>query len=234
MLNPALQASTWPLGILAPAVVLDDVLAEPDSLRQLAARHAGAFARSAANAFPGLELPLPDGATATLVQALEPHYTALLGVAAGACLGAHARLSLVTLPPSELRPIQRQCHRDRLGEAPGERIVAAVLYLFEDPLLGGTAFFTPRQAAAATEQLMARMAQASDAEADALLGPRAYLTQSNAYFERVGVVPARWNRLVAYDGQQFHGSCIAQPERLHPDPLRGRLTLNLFARYRGV
>ena len=57
---------------------------------------------------------------------------------------------------------------------------------------------------------------------------RGYLAGSNAWFERLLSVPAKWNRLIFYDGALFHSGDIDHPERLDPDPARGRLTLNGF------
>lgn len=214
-----------------PCVVLDGALDDPEGLVELAVQHRGAFAPTRVNAFPGPELPLPDSAVHGLAQRFAPLFAAALGL--GECLDGHGRLSLVTLPPEQLSPLQRVCHRDRLALKPGERVVAGVIYLFHDEALGGTSFFRSRQTPGQTEALMQRLAGADDAEADALLGPqRGYLTEGNAHFERTQTVAARWNRAVFYDGTQFHGSHIAQPELLQDDPRQGRLTLNLFLRFR--
>jgi hypothetical protein len=56
----------------------------------------------------------------------------------------------------------------------------------------------------------------------------AYMTASNAWFEKIAVVPPRWNRLIFYSGTVFHSGHITAPERLCDDPRRGRLTLNGF------
>jgi hypothetical protein len=41
-------------------------------------------------------------------------------------------------------------------------------------------------------------------------------------------VPAKWNRLIFYDGGMLHSGDIRKPERMSPDPRVGRLTLNGF------
>src|SRR5258708_33160739 len=71
-------------------------------------------------------------------------------------VGAAARMSLVTVPPAELDPIQWQCHRDRLATEP-ERVVfaAMVLYLFRDPTFGGTSFYPPVHDAQQTDRMVA-------------------------------------------------------------------------------
>lgn len=226
--NPSMQlvatGGDW------PCVVLDAALEDPEGLVELAARHRGAFAPTRVNAFPGPELPLPRSAVQGLAQRFTPQFAERLGVAG--CLDGHGRLSIVTLAPAQLAPLQRVCHRDRLALRPGERVIAAVIYLFTDARLGGTSFFRPRGTPEDTERLMQRLAASSNDEADAWLGrERGYLSASNAHFELTQTVPARFNRALFYDGTQFHTSHIGQPELLHDDPRQGRLTLNLFLRF---
>ena len=56
----------------------------------------------------------------------------------------------------------------------------------------------------------------------------AFMTQSNEFFELIGTVPAKWNRLIFYDGMQFHSGDIRHPELMSNNPELGRLTLNGF------
>ena len=55
-----------------------------------------------------------------------------------------------------------------------------------------------------------------------------YMVGSNAYFTCTATIPARWNRLIFYDGSLLHSGDILAPERLSADPSQGRLTLNGF------
>lgn len=227
MFNPRPQVGLVAVGDGAPCVVIDEVLTDPQALVDVALRHRKAFAPPSGNAFPGPELPLPDAAVERFVDCFSQHARGALG--ARRVLRATGRLSLVTLPPERLAPLQRVCHRDRLGAGGDECVAAGVLYLFRDPALGGTSFFRPRAAAAETEALMHRWAAIDPAAFERETGwPPAYMTGSNQHFEHVIEIPARWNRLIFYDGSRFHGSHITQPARLCEDPLRGRLTLNLF------
>lgn len=216
---------------LGEVVIADDFLLDPEALIDMAARHAPAFAPMAHNAFPGPELELPPSAMAGWVDALMTFAAARLGVQATpqAVSKAFGRLSLVTLQPSDLAPIQRLCHRDRLGTRSHERPLASVVYLFADPALGGTAFYAPRRSAADTDALMQGAATNDHAWLDQHLpGPRGYLVSSNAWFEAVAVVPPLFNRAIFYRGDMFHSSHIVQPQRLLSDPTRGRLTMNGF------
>ena len=227
MFNPRPTLSQVPIGDGAVCVVIDDALEDPQSLVALSMRHRGAFTMAEANAFPGLELPLPDGVIERFSESFAQHARSTVG--ARRLLRASGRLSMVTLLPSQLAPVQRVCHRDRLGTAQDECVGAGVLYLFHEPALGGTSFFCPRPQAGDIEARMRRWGAIDNAHFDLETGwPPAYMTQSNVFFERTAVVPARWNRLIFYDGSRFHSSHIEQPQRLCDDPTGGRLTINLF------
>jgi Family of unknown function (DUF6445) len=219
--------SQLPIGDGAVCVVIDDALEDPQALVELSMCHRGAFTRAEANAFPGLELPLPDSVIERFSESFAQHARSAVG--ARRVLRASGRLSMVTLLPSQLAPVQRVCHRDRLGIAPDECVGAGVLYLFHDAALGGTSFFRPRLEAGDIEARMRHWSQIDNATFDRETGwPPAYMTQSNATFELTAAVSARWNRLIFYDGSRFHTSQIEQPQLLSDDPARGRLTINLF------
>jgi len=106
---------------------------------------------------------------------------------------------------------------------------ASVLYLFHDPELGGTGFYVPTRSAADTGALFAdaRLAPPSAFATKYGLSP-GYMHGSNAWFQRIGGIAARWNRLIIYDGGMLHASDVIAPDRLSADPRSGRLTLNGF------
>src|SRR5262249_45360809 len=133
----------------------------------------------------------------------------------------HGRFALVTLPPHELRPFQTFCHVDVAQTGPGESIQASVLYLFDDPALGGTSFYVPPQPAAQMQQLLADSKPLTAEQFSERYGiARAYMCDSNAYFQRVGGVEAKWNRLIFYNGAMLHSGDIPAPDRLSADPRR--------------
>jgi hypothetical protein len=141
----------------------------------------------------------------------------------------HCRLSMVTRAPAQLSPMQCLCHRDRPMLDPQHSIQACMLYLFHDAALGGTSFYRPRQSEEKTRQLFADAQQLPPDEFFSRHGlPRQYLGASNDWFEKIGTVPARWNRGLFFDGYGFHSGDIPAPGRLSSDPSSGRLTLNGF------
>lgn len=229
MFNSQPLVSLQDIGQTTPCVIVDEVLTHPQSLVDFSTHHWPAFEPAAHNAFPGPELPLSSSAVARLVECFLTHAAALLD--AGDVIDAHGRLSMVTLQPHQLRPIQRVCHRDRLASQPDEKVLAAVLYLFRDPTLGGTGFFRSKLPLSEINERMRRWAAMDALAFEQDTGWCAdYMTTSNAYFDRQAVVAPRFNRMIFYDGSQFHCSQIERPERLTCDPSTGRLTLNMFMR----
>ena len=215
------------LGRDRTCLVFDDVLADPAAWVDFAAAHASRFVESQANAYPGPELPLPYGTVEALDTFFAQHARREMG--GRRTLRAHGRLSIATRPPSQLSPRQWLCHVDRMEAVPGEAIAACVLYLFDDPALGGTVFFRPRRPLpeiAALVQDSAHMTPHAFEERSGLAA--GYMTATNPWFERLASVPAHFNRLIVYPGSVFHGADIRAPERLDPDPRRGRLTMNGF------
>ncbi len=222
--SPRIQEQVFPGG---RCWVVDGALLEPDALVQRAAAGRARFAPAPFNAYPGLEWHMGPDVAAPLADFFLLHLRQRLG--ARRTLGHYSRLSLATLQPHALGPLQRLCHRDRFGVPSGQCAIACTLYLFKDPALGGTSFYSPRQPIEETDSLMRRWhAMDRDTLTHELGTAPGYITDGNRYFERVGVVPAAFNRAVFYDGSQFHSSHITEPQRLTDDPTRGRLTLNGF------
>lgn len=108
------------------------------------------------------------------------------------------------------------------GYRTGQCIAASVLYLFGDAALGGTSFYVPRRPMDEIARLVHDSRTMGVEAFSARHGLRAgYMSGSNAYFELVLTVPARWNRLIFYDGGVFHCGQIAAPEKLSADPRSG-------------
>jgi len=205
--------------------VIDEALLDPDRLVRFAAEQRAEFHIVDYNAYPGLLLPTPGEISDKLNAFFVDHLRKLFD--ARRVLHMHSRLAMVTLPPEQLRPYQRICHSDTMSPDPQHSLQASVLYLFRDESLGGTSFYVAKSAQ--VRQLFSDAADMPNAEFmrryDLQPG---YLCESNRYFERVASVPAKWNRLIFYDGGLLHSGDIRVPERMSPDPGEGRLTLNGF------
>jgi hypothetical protein len=226
--NPAPRIEAVEIAPGHQALVIDAALSEPERWVALAQQHRGEFEGSPHNAYPGPELRLPDALTARREADVAQHARARLG--ARRTIRSYSRLALATRAPAQLEPRQWICHRDRLDTDPTRCVLASVLYLFREESLGGTGFYVPRRSDADT----ARMIHDSGRLPAAEFGARyrvapGYQVASNDWFEKTAAIPARFNRLVLYDGGAvFHGSDITAPERLSGDPARGRLTWNGF------
>lgn len=207
-------------------IVIDDALANPEGLVNWAVTQR--FRPPEGFPYPGVILDAPPSVTALIRDYFAQHVRGPLG--GRRTLSTTVRLSLVTLAPQQLRPMQWQCHRDRLGRAsPEVRLAAMVAYLFRDRELGGTSFYRPRLSDEETERMVDDSGRMSAAEFSARYGLEGgYLGGSNRYFERVAQVPAAWNRMLFYNGDLFHSGDITAPARLSGDPRSGRLTLNGF------
>lgn len=206
--------------------VIDGALNDPEALVSWAATQV--LDPPQTNAYPGRVSIAPPALTQSLDGFFAQHLRTRMG--GRRTLDMYARLSLVTQQPAQLRPCQWLCHRDRAGMDPRLVLFAAsVLYLFANPDLGGTSFYEPRKSAAETARLIDD-AQVLGNEAFAErygLAP-GYLVESNDYFEQVEHVPARWNRMIFYDGGLFHSGHLARPDLLSDDVQTGRFTVNGF------
>ncbi|MFL6656998.1 MAG: DUF6445 family protein [Massilia sp.] len=224
MFNPRPTIRYLAIGAGQRCAVIDDFLLDPHALIAQAVQRRAEFAIDADNSYPGPELGLGSEASFALDEFFMQHVRRALG--ARRTISVAARLSLATLQPDQLTPLQRLCHRDAASFPDGEAMAACVAYLFDAPGMGGTSFYAPRQSLEATAQLLR---EARDGQLD--VAP-SYLHTSNAWFEQVCTVPAAFNRAIFYDGSVFHAAQIDAPVMLSDDPARGRLTMNGFFRYR--
>lgn len=208
-------------------VFIDDFLANPGALVE-AARAArfepcpGAHER---RGYPGVRAPAPPAYSESLTALLDPLIKANFGVPEHLVVKkTPCAFSLTTVAPHDLGPLQRVPHFD----ASTPHYMAALLYLCDEQH-GGTAFY--RHRATGLQQISAdnreRYGAAVYAQLDRHPPPPRYFDDSDAHFELLGVMPARFNRLVIYRGSLLH-SAIVNPRRLSTDPLGGRLTVNTF------
>jgi hypothetical protein len=208
-------------------VVIDDFLEDPQALVD-AARHAafepcpGAAQR---RGYPGVRAPAPMAYSESLTALLDPLIRVNFGVPASLpVMKTPCAFSLTTVAPHELGPLQRVPHFD----ASTPHYMAALLYLCDDRH-GGTAFY--RHRATGLQQITAecrdRYGTAIYDQVDRHPAPPRYFDDSDEHFELLGVMPARFNRLVVYRGSLLH-SAVVNPQRLGSDPRTGRLTVNTF------
>lgn len=226
MFHPEPKIVEHPIIAGHSCLVIDDALIDPQQLRTMASAQREAFAGSPHNAYPGLQLMMPESVSQPLADFFTRHIRRRLG--ARRTVRMYSRLAMVNRPPEQLDPRQWICHRDLMYIEPGQCSPACVLYLFDNPALGGTHFFAPRQSPRLTAQLVHDSSKLPSEAFTRKYGiAQGYQTESNDYFEKVLSIPARFNRLIFYDGGVFHSGDTAHPPP-GTDPAQGRLTLNGF------
>lgn len=227
LLNPRAEVQVVRFDERHFCLVIDEALLEPERQREYAVQHRQEFSAVDFNAYPGIYLKAPADLVRELADfflwRLRRHFDARRSV------NVHCRFSMVTLSPQALHPLQWLCHRDDVRLPPRLSMQASLLYLFDDPALGGTSFFAPVRSAAETDALFQDAGRLpADTFAHKYRIARGYMRESNDYFRLLGNLPARWNRLIVYDGGMLHTGDIGAPELLTEDPRTGRLTLNGF------
>ena len=207
--------------------VVDNALLDPQRIVDWALQRRGQFHKVEFNFYPGIFLLPPAEGTVQLTEFFNAHIRRHFD--ARRVQQTDCMLSLVTLPPQDLRPMQWLCHRDASLLGPQESRQASVLYLFKDSSLGGTNFYEPTRSAEETATIF-RDASAMTKEAftQKYAIEASYMSASNLYFTKVGGVEAKWNRMIFYDGYALHSGDIPDPQCLSDDPSKGRLTMNSF------
>jgi len=225
--NPFPRIESVEIGPQQYAYVVDDALLNPDQLVELAVLYPERLCRPAGSAPAGVEWWMPAEFAGRLDDFFRLHVRRLLG--GRRMLSMSCRLSMLNASPRELAPPAWWCPRDHGGGHPDQRMAASVLYLFRDSALGGISFYRPTRSPHETEQLLVDAATMDGTSFTQRYGvdPDGVL-RSNEHFECAGRVPARWNRMVFYDGSVLQRSDVTQPERLDADPRKGRLTLDGF------
>ena len=231
-INPDLTIEMVRISDTVACACIDDFLLNPEKLVDYAGARADAFV-TVERAYPGVVLPVPDDGLQALYQFIRNEMSRIFSFCRGG-IDFYTQFSLATLQPEEFTLIQRLCHSDpRLAD--DRRNFAALLYLFDDPAMGGTGFYRWRDVDF-WHEMSERQRDDPNAGREILeerfrmfRDPPCYMTDSNEAAELLDVAPARFNRLIFYSGDVPHSAFIRRPELLSPDPARGRLTLNCFA-----
>jgi hypothetical protein len=222
--NPAAEVTLRRLGREGvPLLIIDEVLADPEGLRALAA--ATPFTEPVSPWYPGVNAPMPDAYLASLLPVLRPSLQRAFGLSDEARLATMSFLALSTRRSDELAPRQRIPHYDQ----PDPGVLAMVHYLGHDQG-GGTGFF--RHEATGFETITPPRRDAYllmvDAELEthgaALTG---FAGPDTPGYRLTEAVEARCNRLIVYPACVLH-CALFEGARLDADPLTGRLTANSF------
>lgn len=234
-INPEASATERTIEGKQVCVIVDDFLLEPEKAVDYAANHADAFGMPE-KGYPGLVLDIDDGPMEEIYRFMKQAMSRRFGFMRGG-MAMSTVMSMATLPPEKLGNLQRLCHTDPRTR-PGHLNYASLLYLFDNEELGGTAFYRWKNPDAIREAM--RLESGDPVAAKRYLEETfesyrerpAYLTESTDVAERLGSVPAKFNRFIFYSGEIPHSAHIMKPEDLSEDFRTGRLTLNCFASVR--
>ncbi|WP_442680780.1 DUF6445 family protein [Sphingomonas sp. ASY06-1R] len=210
-----------------PVLRVDTMIANPEALVELAAGSQFAPAYGPGGGYPGLRARAPRDYVETILRNLGGPIIEAFSLGAVTLARVDSAFSIATLPPERLVPPQRAPHVDTTNAWQ-----FAILHYLCPADQGGTAFY--RHRATGFETLTEeRLAAYKRARMEESVGD-GYIDDGDLWFERIGEVPASFNRLVVYRSHLFHSGQIPAPDRLSPDPRRGRLTLNLFVTFAPV
>jgi len=226
-LNPQLSVAVGQVGPeREPVLIVEDVLREPQALVEYAAREVTfAPAWTEHGGYPGLRAPAPLNYVQALAQALAPTLMQAYGLRDVTLARADCNLSLVTLPPEQLTPLQRIPHIDTV-----DPLRFALLHYLCPPGSGGTAFYRHRATGLQTiaaEQEAAYLVT-RDRELETVPPAPGYLVGDSPAYERTALVEDRFNRLVVYRSRHMHCAQIPKGFGFSADPRTGRLTANVF------
>lgn len=208
---------------LAPLAVIDNVIAEPDELVDLAATK---MFGSVASFYPGVRSKAPLSYHQFVLGALRELFVGYFGFAPATLRVTSCHFSLVTTRPEKLEPLQTIPHIDSHETDK----LAFVHYLFRRDL-GGTAFYRHRRTGfefvdtARKDAYFACVAQEREGPDRPAQG---YINGDTPLYEQIGRQDGVFNRMLVYRRNSLHSGCIAPEFDFDPDPRRGRLSLNGF------
>ncbi len=210
------------------AIIMDDFLVDPHHLLELATR--SAFAPypnlESKKGYPGIRAEAPMDYSKSIAELLVPLINANFGVPEELPMRkSMCAFSLTTMRPAELGPLQCTPHFD--ASTPNH--MAILLYLC-DGRHGGTGFY--RHKATGLQQITdATREHYLDtyyAEINTKHPAQRYFDDSDSQFTLLGLIPAKFNRLVVYRGSLLHSACVNPAISLSANPRAGRLTVNSF------
>jgi hypothetical protein len=210
------------------AIIMDDFLVDPHRLLEVAATstYAPYPNLESRKGYPGIRAEAPAEYSRTIAELLVPLIQTNFGVPEELPMRkSMCAFSLTTLPPQELGPLQRTPHFD----ASTPHHMAILLYLC-DGRHGGTGFYRHNATGLQqiTETTREHYLDTYYEEINARRPAQRYFDNSDTQFTLLGLIPAKFNRMVIYRGSLLHSACINPALSLSTDPRAGRLTVNSF------
>lgn len=225
MINPKATVEATTIGNGSyPLIVIDDFLAEPDALIEIACQSQN-YANDDSDFYPGLRSPMPAEVRACFTKEFTFLLSRVLGKPELSLRCLFHSFSLTITPANELKPIQSIPHFD---DEDANKL-AMVLYLFRQDF-GGTSFYrhnktgfeaiTQSNSKSYTNTLMSQATTEGLPEA-------AYINGDSHLFSRYHCVKSAFNRCILYPSNILHSGDINTDKGLSAQPSQGRLTANM-------
>lgn len=207
----------------APLLVVDNLVADPGELAELAANKIFA---AAPTYYPGLRAKAPLSYQRFILEELRPEIDAAFGLRGRALRFTECNFSLVTTPGEKLSYLQRIPHVDSLMNDE----LAMIHYLFRANL-GGTAFYRHRSTGFEYVDASRQLEYLSHVEVEKAgpdSAPAAYIVGDTPLYEQIAAQDGVFNRLLMYRRTTLHSGSLAPGFVPDPDPRTGRLSINAF------
>lgn len=210
-------------GEQAPLVIIDNVVADPDGLVDLASTK---LFGEVASYYPGVRAKVPLTYQQFMVGQLRGICGEYFGLNPGGLRFTACHFSLVTTPPADLTHMQRIPHVDSLFT----NQLAFIHYLFKADL-GGTAFYRHRKTgfeSIDTERQAAYLREVELEEKGPDSPPAEYICGDTPLYEQLASHQGVFNRLLLYRRNSLHSGAIPKTFVADPNPRTGRLSINGF------
>jgi hypothetical protein len=207
----------------APLLVIDNLLADPDELVEMAVSKTYG---DVVSYYPGVRAKVPLTFQRFLLDELRGEFASSFGVNGKLLRFTACHFSLITTPKERLTYMQRIPHVDSLFS----NELALILYLFRTDM-GGTSFYRHRKTGFEFVD-QARNAEywrhIQEEQAEVERGPPAYIDGDTDFYERIGHQEGVFNRMLVYRRTSLHSGALRPGFVPVSDPRQGRLSLNGF------
>jgi hypothetical protein len=207
----------------APLLVIDNLVADANSLVELAA---GKVFGNVVSHYPGIRAKAPLGYQQFVLAQMRELFGETFGLQSKTLRFTACFFSLVTTPPEKLSHLQRIPHIDSVFSTE----LACVHYLFTRNH-GGTSFYRHRSTGfeIVTQERKAEYFEAVEREKGGPDTPVAgYINQSTALYEQLHGEAGVFNRMLVYRRNSLHSGAISSAAAIDANPRTGRLSINGF------
>lgn len=222
--HPGIAVQTRTIGReRAPLLIIDNFVADADSLVDLAA---GKLFGDVASYYPGVRAKAPLSYQQFVLGQMRGVFSETFGLPGKSLRFTACYFSLVTTAPQKLSHLQCIPHIDSvLGTE-----LAFVHYLFRRNH-GGTAFYRHRSTGFEAVSQERKIEYFEKVEAERV-GPDkpavGYISGTTALYEQIHSEAGLFNRMLVYRRNSLHSGSIASPAAIDSNPRTGRLSINGF------